>query len=387
MTARFTRLQLANWKNFQKVDIPLGRRVFVVGPNASGKTNLLDALWFLHDIAAPGGGLVNAVEGRRGLKHIRSLHATRNSWTTVAVEMEIGGDAEIWSYTLELSGNERKGPPLRVEKERVLHGGVEIVARSAEYERDEELLTETFLEQTSQNKSFRPLLSALRSVVHVHVDPQVVRVPARAEELSRQESPGSDFIGQLARKTKAQQDRELRRIEKLLQVAVPQFSELQLEFDRLGNPHLLLRYKHWRGQGSWQNEQEFSDGTLRLIGVLWAIGQGTAPLLLEEPELSLHREVIRQLPRLFVRAAHRSGRQVIVTTNAEEMLDDEGIDPSEVVLLQPTARQTAVLLGSEIPPFVGAAEAGVSLGQLVTGFTRPEGVEKLAFAALGHSSR
>lgn len=36
---RFTRLELQNWRNFKKVDVPLGDRVFVFGANASGKSN------------------------------------------------------------------------------------------------------------------------------------------------------------------------------------------------------------------------------------------------------------------------------------------------------------------------------------------------------------
>ncbi|MDW8363215.1 MAG: hypothetical protein RMK74_12510 [Myxococcales bacterium] len=34
----FTRIALANWRNFRKVDVPLRQRMFVVGPNASGKS-------------------------------------------------------------------------------------------------------------------------------------------------------------------------------------------------------------------------------------------------------------------------------------------------------------------------------------------------------------
>ena len=56
-----SRLKLKNWKNFKDVDIPLTDRVFVVGPNASGKSNLLDVFRFLRDIAKPGGGLQKAV--------------------------------------------------------------------------------------------------------------------------------------------------------------------------------------------------------------------------------------------------------------------------------------------------------------------------------------
>ena len=52
---RVTRLILKNWKNFPSVDVALGARVFLVGPNASGKSNLLDAIRFLRDVVVEGG--------------------------------------------------------------------------------------------------------------------------------------------------------------------------------------------------------------------------------------------------------------------------------------------------------------------------------------------
>ncbi|RPH56767.1 chromosome segregation protein SMC [bacterium] len=378
MTARFARLVLSNWRNFKKVDVQLGTRVFVVGPNASGKSNLLDAFRFLHDIATPGGSLVRAVEERRGLKHIRSLHAGTDSNVVVEVEVAVDGDPDPWTYTLELSGSETKKKPLRIEREVVLHGSRELLARPKPEEKDERLLTQTYLEQISQSLDFRPLADVLASVVHVHMVPQVARTPARAEEFSRRDAPGSDFIDQLARLSERQKERALRRIEKLLRIAVPRFSELNVTRDDLGRPHLEARYEHWRRRAGWQNEQEFSDGTLRLIGLLWAIDNGTAPLLLEEPELSLHRDVIRQLPRLFAQAALRSGRQVMVSTHAEELLSDRGIEPAEIVLLEPSEHETRVTLGSERAELTSAAQAKIPLGRIVTGITKPKNIDQLS---------
>ncbi len=54
---RFARLRLQNWKNFRSVDVPLEPRMFLVGPNASGKSNLLDVFRFLRDIAKPKGAV------------------------------------------------------------------------------------------------------------------------------------------------------------------------------------------------------------------------------------------------------------------------------------------------------------------------------------------
>ena len=62
-----TRLKLTNWRNFTDVDVPLLDRAFIIGPNASGKSNLLDAIRFLRDVAKrEGGGLQTAVTRRRG---------------------------------------------------------------------------------------------------------------------------------------------------------------------------------------------------------------------------------------------------------------------------------------------------------------------------------
>jgi predicted ATP-dependent endonuclease of OLD family len=50
-----SKLVLRNWRNFRFADVDLTDRVFIIGPNASGKSNLLDVPRFLRDIAKPGG--------------------------------------------------------------------------------------------------------------------------------------------------------------------------------------------------------------------------------------------------------------------------------------------------------------------------------------------
>lgn len=383
MSAMITRVHLSNWKNFRSVDLRLGPRVFIVGPNAAGKTNFLDALRFLRDIAAPEGSLVAAVKERRGLTHMRSLHARSNSNVIIEVEVLLSDDRQPWTYQLELSGSESTKKPIRIERERITHGSTILVDRPDAKDTDDRLLTQTHLQQITQSLRFRPLADALSSIVHVHVVPQLVRTPARSDEPSPRDASGSDFIDQLAQLSPSQQKRVLKRIQKILRIAVPRFSELQVNRDKLGRPHLEAKYEHWRPQGGWQNEQEFSDGTLRLIGLLWAIDQGTAPLILEEPELSLHREVIRQLPRLITQAADRSHRQVIVATHAEEMLADRGIDPSEIILLEPSSDGTKATVASDRPDIVRAARARVPLGRMISGLTKPPKIEQLTLQLQG----
>ena len=77
-----TKLILKNWRNFRAVEVALDDRVFLVGPNAAGKSNFLEVFRFLRDIAkSEGGGLQNAVAEAGGLKKIRCLgRAARRTW-------------------------------------------------------------------------------------------------------------------------------------------------------------------------------------------------------------------------------------------------------------------------------------------------------------------
>ena len=98
---RVTRIQLKNWKNFQDVDVTLHSRMFLVGVNAAGKSNFLDAIRFLHDIVKKGGGLQTAVESRGGITKIRCLSARTLTDVKISVTLKENADApDKWKYTI-----------------------------------------------------------------------------------------------------------------------------------------------------------------------------------------------------------------------------------------------------------------------------------------------
>ena len=83
-----SRIKLYNWKNFHDCEVVLSERCFIVGANATGKSNFLDVIRFMRDIVKQGGGLQAAVALRGGLKKIRCLAARQSClpcWTAAAL--------------------------------------------------------------------------------------------------------------------------------------------------------------------------------------------------------------------------------------------------------------------------------------------------------------
>lgn len=371
---RFTRLILDNWRNFRRVDLQLERRVFIVGPNASGKSNVLDAFRFLRDLAKPEGGFQGAVRERGGVSQIRCLHARRQPNVSVEVEAEIRGVS--WGYRLDLTQDNQRRPVVALE--RVTRDGATLLDRpDSEDRQDRSRLSQTHLEQVTANKAFRELVDFLAEVRYLHVVPQLIRDPRRVIPVAG-DPFGGDFLQQLARTPKKTLEARLRKINRALQSAVPQLRELRLERDSQGVPHLLGLYEHWRPKAGWQSEEHLSDGTIRLIGLLWAFLDGDHPLLLEEPELSLHAGVVRHIPTMMARAGRKTGRQVILSTHSRDLMLDEGIGPEEVVLLIPSQEATQAQLAAGDSEIYALLEGGVPIADAVFPRTAPAGAAQLA---------
>lgn len=372
----FTGVALQNWRNFSRIEVNLERRVFLVGPNASGKSNFLDLFRFLHDLVSVGGGFQEAVRRRGGVSSIRSLSARRNPEIALRARLGENGEERAWEYELAFTHDKRQRAIVRTE--RVLHLGRLLLERPNEQDRsDPERLTQTYLEQVNVNEAFRKIAEVLGSVRYLHLVPQLVREPERST--GRVNDPyGGDFLDQLARTNERSRTARLKQIRDALRVAVPQLDGLDLSRDARGIPHLRSKYEHWRPQGAWQSEDQFSDGTLRLFGLLWAVLDGSGPLLLEEPELSLHPDVVRYIPQMFARIQRRTGRQIIVSTHSTEILQDDGIGLDEVFLLTPGPEGTSISPAGDSEQIRALLQGGSTMAEAVMPQTRPSLAHQLA---------
>lgn len=374
---RITHLGLSNWRNFPKVDVDLAGRAFLVGPNASGKSNFLDAVRFLHDIVSVGGGFEDAVAKRGGVSTLRSLAARR--YPDVAIRAWLGNAQEpkTWQYEVSFAQDNNQRPYLKKEVV-VAHGRRVLDRPDAEDKADRARLGQTYLEQVNANRPFRAVADFFRSVRYTHIVPQLVREPDRS--VGKTNDPyGGDFVEQIARTQERTRRARLRSIVEALRVAVPQLETLELAQDLKGVFHLRGRYTHWRPHGAWQSEADFSDGTLRLLGLLWALLERGGPLLLEEPELSLHPAVVRYVPQMLARMQSRVGRQVLVSTHSPELLQDDGIGLDELLLLLPMDEGTEVKPASDFDEIGTLLDSGMSVADAVVPRTRPRHAEQLSF--------
>jgi hypothetical protein len=178
---------------------------------------------------------------------------------------------------------------------------------------------------------------------------------------------GQGFMEEIAGTQKCTRDFRLRTIENILLKVIPNLKQLQFKKDEItGRPHLEMRYNHWRPNAGWQREDQFSDGTLRLIAMLWTLLSSNRMILLEEPELSLHMAVVKQIPGLLYKTGQqkKSGCQILVSTHSEALLSNKSIDGNFLMLqLGDGGEATKV-----IPPAdadIEAMQAGLSAADIL----------------------
>ncbi len=387
---RFTGIALTNWKNFQSLDLPLRETMYIVGENAVGKSNLLDAFRFLHDLAKDGGGLQKALQDRQGLSKVRSLFARTNPEVTIRVVCEqtnTTGEQDVWSYELAMRTSAGGSNPPYVEREVVFKNGKIILNRPDDADRDDDVRRrQTALEQINSNKEFRELAEFFKRIDYLHLVPQLVKYGAQIQGNRLEDDPfGQGFLEKIASTSENTRKSRLERIQSVLKSVVPQFSDLVFERDAIrGTPHLKAKYDHWRPQGGWQEEVLFSDGTLRLIGLFWSLletGVSAPVLLLEEPEISLNDEIIKNLPLLFYKVAKssKSSKQLLISTHSRAMLHNESIDATRIIILKTGKEGTQAQIASAIPEVVEMIQAGYTPAEAIFPASSTIRPEQLSF--------
>ena len=176
---RLKKVKLDNWRNFGSAELTLDERLFVVGANASGKSNLLDVFRFLKDVTLI--GLLKSVEKRGGIKKLRFLNARNQNSISILVTLhdEKGnsseGDERV--YHLVFNTTSQFGSvPLNISVETVTLNGLYLLDRKFSDEHEDYTSRQfTHLEHPTTNAKFRILYEYFKEISYVNIIPQLIR--------------------------------------------------------------------------------------------------------------------------------------------------------------------------------------------------------------------
>ena len=169
-----SRIRLKNWLNFRELDVPLREVSYLLGPNASGKSNLLDVFRFLRDVSKPrGGGLQTAIADRGGIRNLRWLLARRDPEVQMDVDFSETADGPVqWRYLLAFRPEGKGLHRVLVSREEVWKRGSKILTPPGNGDTgDLAQLTQTHLEQIQANTKFRDLATFLANTTYLHLVP------------------------------------------------------------------------------------------------------------------------------------------------------------------------------------------------------------------------
>lgn len=358
---RITHIRAKNYRSIRELDLELGPLTILVGPNASGKSNVLDVLRFIRDAVSR--GLDFAISKRHGIKSLRHQYQNGRGRRR---DVELGFRARIEDITLDynfiLSSNLDGGHSVKRE-----YGWYRLDSESEQLNfdtKDEHVIEPRPLADSesidfpTDDLSFfryrRALLAGMsndsedhgRSVFvrlyllqrdlselcFYHVFPNTIREPQKQVNSRRLDEQGTNLASVLREMQRSNIGTgDFGHLSSSLAYVVPGITEVRTE---AAGGYLVLQFKHSDivdGKGVWLDAAQESDGTLRMLALLTAIYQRRQPSFLgiEEPESAVHPGALAFLADVFQEASLRT--QIVITTHSPDLIDHLPIDSIRAV--------------------------------------------------------
>ncbi|AKF04653.1 AAA family ATPase [Sandaracinus amylolyticus] len=350
-----TTLALEGWKSFGAlVELPLARTTLLVGPNASGKSNVLDAIRFLQGIALDlpltdvlrgswdGGRQV--WPGIRGAEveaaHVGAGRFTLGTaWSDASSKIEHGvcvqtrpevalaeealfdGDGRVryWFDTHAKTLGERKGlqagGAIAVAIRATGAGGRNV---SATYSASRSLLGQIEITERVDPRvveNARAVRARLRGITHVEIHPQLMRDPAPLHW--KQMGASGEHVAAVLHSMSDAQRADL--VDWISELCAPRVGAIDFDVvESVREVYFFLREQ----SGARISARSLSDGTLRFLGILVALL--TAPegslIVLEEPDVGLHPARVHLLAEILESVPRERNIQVLATTHSPILL-------------------------------------------------------------------
>ncbi|MEM2441944.1 MAG: AAA family ATPase [Candidatus Bathyarchaeia archaeon] len=358
----FTRLHIQNFLSLRDVSIELGKVNVLVGPNASGKSNVARTLQLLAKHAR--GGLP-VLDGYRAL---RDLSFSFDPAVNIKIALEALVEGAKYGFVLQLTNENYV--------EQVLKEGEEIVFH--------EMRTNTFRFKGSYRSDVVPPIGYCPYYGHVpksiltafpsYIERGAYLLASSLRNISVHSfSPGNlrlknsitaepllDYYGgNLARHLLylyTERRKDFMRVEETLKNMVPEVEEVI--------PHIeQTEVEVWikvKGMDEPLKPHNISDGTLRLLAMITALYGGSSLVVLEEPENCIHPHLLET----FMHLVRETPSQVIIITHSPYLLDH--VKPEDVYVVQKEGLETKVRMLSraeEVEEVRRFLEEGGTLGE------------------------
>jgi len=343
-----TRVRLRNYKSIASCDVRPAPLSFLVGPNGSGKSNFLDALRFVAE--ALRFSLDHALRDRGGIQEVRRRSGGHPNHFGIRLDLRLPR-AEGW-YAFRVGAQPRGGYSVQEEEC--------VIAGASGYDRykveDGTVVHSTipnppacardrlYLVAMSGFTTFRPVYDALSGMGFYNLNPEAIRdlqAPDPGDLLKRDGSNLASVLANLGGRGKTA-------VEEYLAAITPGVTGV--EPLTMGTKLTLDFRQEVRGAKHPRRflASNMSDGTLRALGVLVALFQGTggnggrATLIgIEEPEIALHPAAAGVLVDSLTDASQAA--QVIVSSHSADLLDHDAIPDTSI--LAALAEQGETMIG------------------------------------------
>lgn len=362
-----TELRLENWKSYEQAELHIDPLSVLVGTNASGKSNALDAFLLLNRLAN-GAMLTSALKGDGTLAPVRGgvEWAARQPGSVFAIGVVCrADDSTDYEYRLEgqivdnrcdLYGEQltriryrlgrdglrksQAGSIKLVRTDPCVEGSPTIVARlynekqgtPRQLSRTHAVLFQLVGQKLRQEiqDGVTEVIGALREVFILDPIPSHMRSFSPLSD--RLESDAGNIAGVLA----ALPDDKQREIEAVLTRYASQLPERDIRrvyaetVGKFNSDAMLYCEEHWLDDGPppTVDARGMSDGTLRFLAILTALLTRPARslLVIEEVDNGLHPSRARLLLDMLKAVGQQRGVDVLVTTHNPALLDAMGTE-------------------------------------------------------------
>jgi predicted ATPase len=343
MAPGFSRLAVSGYRRLRDLDVALRPLNVLIGANGVGKSSVLDVVNLL--AASAEGVLQTTITDLGGMTSLLTADGNTNTMS-MALQMEREGAAPL-DYQVKLSSEaagyivasegltQYSAVPTFVPVSYIDAAGPRVryfdagkfVEPNWDYKSRETALSQvprTYREA----EIFRRLLDDVSDVYHsLDVSTRApVRTPQTISPAQTPGADGEDLVSCLYTIRETTRDR-FDAIEAALRAAFPAFE--RLDFPPVAAGRITMSWRE-RGFARPFYISELSEGTLRFLWLATLLQSPGLPkvTLIDEPEVSLHPEMLRLLADLMREASDRT--QLVVATHSDRFV--RFLDPKELLV-------------------------------------------------------